>query len=264
MMVARTLAKLAFTVADTVLPELRGPRILILHQVGAGHGYQLDMRVEDYRHHLTWITDNARVVPLSEALAHRSTEEANSMVVLSFDDGFADMYENAFPLLVERGLPFTLYLTTNPVETGTPLSDRPNSDPLTWDQVRDMVDSGLMTLGAHTHLHPDLRRTDPREIERDLSLSDDLIEARTGVVPRHFAYPFGYWSPEADTIVRERYDSAVLGGTTGTVVGADDYRIFRVPIQLSDTGVFFRSKLRRGQRSEEWVRRRLTGYQGPE
>lgn len=263
-MAARTLAKMAFTASDAVLPRLRGPRILIFHQVGAGHGYQLDMRLEDYRNHVDWLIAHARIVPLEVALAERGSSNADSLVVLTFDDGFADMFANAFPVLEERQLPFTLYVTTNPIETGSPLSDRPNSAPLSWDQVRRMAESGLMTLGAHTHRHADLRHCELDEIKRDLALSDDLIERRTGVIPRHFAYPFGYWSSAADAVVRDRYDSAVLGGTTGTEVGNDDHRIFRVPVQLSDTGLFFRSKLRRGQRSEEWVRRRLTGYEGPE
>lgn len=262
-MVVRTLAKLAFSASDALRPPLRGPRILILHQVGAGHGYQLDMRVQDYRDHLDWLTAHTRIVTLEEALAERGSPAADRMVVLTFDDGFADMHANAFPILRERRLPFTLYLTTNPTETGTPLSDRPNSTPLSWDQVGEMAASGLMTLGAHTHLHADLRQCDADEIKSDLALCDELIETRTGVIPRHFAYPFGYWSSVADAIVRDRYDSAVLGGTRGTDVGSDDYYVFRVPVQLSDTGLFFRSKLRRGQRSEEWVRRRLTGYEGP-
>ncbi len=135
---------------------------------------------------------------------------------------------------------------------------------MTWDQVRAMADSGLMTLGAHTHQHFDLRHADAGVIERDLASCDELIEARTGLIPRHFAYPFGHWSPTADGIVRHRYDSAALGGTVGVTVGADDHQLFRVPIQLSDTGLFFRSKLKRGLRSEEWMRRRLTRYEGPE
>lgn len=263
-MVARTLAKLAFTATDALLPRLRGPRILIFHQVGAGHGYQLDMGVEDFRQHLGWLQQHRRVVSLEEALAQRGSDGADDLVVLTFDDGFVDMYSNAFPVLVDRALPFTLYLTTHPVESGAPLSERPNSDPLTWDQVREMAASGLLTLGAHTHRHTDLRHTPRDEIRHDLALSDDLIEQRTGIIPRHFAYPFGYWSAEADEIVRDRYDSATLGGTIGTAVGDDDHRIFRVPIQLSDGALFFRSKLNRGLRSEEWVRRRLTGYRGPE
>ena len=78
--------------------------------------------------------------------------------MLTFDDGFEDVYHNAFPLMKERGLPFTLYLTTNPIETGEPLDPRyPEAKPLTWDQINEMAGTGLVTIGAHTHTHPDLQ-----------------------------------------------------------------------------------------------------------
>ena len=79
-------------------------------------------------------------------------------VVLTFDDGFEDVYDNAFPLLRERGIPFVLYLSTLPIETGEPLNlHYPEARPLMWDQINEMIDSGLVTVGAHTHTHPDLR-----------------------------------------------------------------------------------------------------------
>lgn len=259
----RSLAKLAFTAADALQPPFRGPRLLILHQVGAGHGYQLDMRIENFGALLDWLGHHARVVPLEEALAHALSPDADRFVVLTFDDGFQDIHRNAFPLLVELGLPFTVYLTTHPVESREPLTDRPNSTPLTWDEVNEMAASGLMTLGAHTHSHPDLRHCSPEEIEAELDTSDALIRDRTGIEPRHFAYPYGYWSAEADTRLRGRYESAVLGGTTGRGWGPDPFTAPRVPIQLSDTPFFIRRKIERGLRTEERIRRRLTGYDGP-
>lgn len=142
-------------------------------------------------------------------VAEPGTPRAASDFVLTFDDGYADLFEVAFPLLVRDNLPFVLYLATSHVESGEPMS--PGATPLTWDEIGTMNESGLMSLGAHTHQHLDLRRASLHKVEEDLGLSDELISRRVGVNPRHFAYPWGYWSPIADTVVRSRYDSAALG-----------------------------------------------------
>jgi peptidoglycan/xylan/chitin deacetylase (PgdA/CDA1 family) len=192
----------------------------------------------------------------------RSDAEANRLFVLTFDDGYRDLYTTAFPILAERGLPFTLYLTTHPVETGDPLTDSDQAAPLTWDQVNEMLESGLMTLGAHTHRHVDLREYGPTRIAAELDRSNQLIEKRTGVHPRHFAYPWGYWSEDAEPLVRVRYDTATLGAGPPITEDTDLHRLHRIPVQRSDGMTFFRRKLDTGMQLEEKVRRRLRGYEG--
>jgi peptidoglycan/xylan/chitin deacetylase (PgdA/CDA1 family) len=259
----RLVAKAAFSAVDLVLAPYPGPRILIYHQVGAGHGREMDVSPKALVRHLDWLETHGEVVSLEQAIENMSAATRQPNFVLSFDDGYRDMYERAFPLLRRRRLPFTLYLTTEPVETGRPLNPDRDSAPLTWTHVEEMDASGLMTLGNHTHTHRDLRRASPGDIAADLETADRLMESRLGRRPRHFAYPWGYWSTAADREVRGRYLTATLGGGSANGPETDLHRLHRIPIQLSDGVVFFRRKMRRGQRSEEFVRRMLTGYRGP-
>lgn len=260
---ARRSAKALFSLVDGVQRPIAGPRILIFHQVGAGHGYQLDVHVDTFRAQVAWLDQNFDIVHLDDALQESNLSAADQMIVLTFDDGYRDVFTNAFPTLAERSIPFTLYLTTEPIESGQPLHDRPSSDPIRWDEVNAMLTSGLLTVGAHTHSHPDLRTVDRDHIASDLAEADRIIEERTGRIPIHFAYPYGYWAPAAHEIVRERYTSAALGATTSAAPPGDLHRLARVPIQLSDGTAFFKRKVLRGSRSEERVRRLLTGYRGP-
>lgn len=261
MSVVRAVAKSAFSAVDRLTGPFPGPRILIYHQVGAAHGQELDVDPEVFSRQLDWLEGHGRVVGLDEALRTRSQPETSSSYVLTFDDGYQDMFRNAFPLMASRGVPFTLYLTTGPLEDGKPLA--PGREPLTWDDVRTMCETGLVTLGAHTHRHTDLRQASTEQTEGELDTSNRLIEQRIGHRPLHFAYPWGYWSATADAAVRTRYTSAVLGGG-GPVVGeTDPFLVPRVPVQLSDGFVFFKTKMRRGLRTEEAVRRLLSGYRGP-
>ena len=257
----RAVAKGAFSTVDRLTGPFPGPRILIYHQVGAAHGQELDVDPETFGRQLDWLQGHGRVVGLDDALTARSGPGADFSYVLTFDDGYQDMFRSAFPLMASRGVPFTLYLTTGPLEDGKPLA--PGREPLTWGDVSRMCESGLVTLGAHTHRHVDLRHASITQVEDELDTSNRLIEQRIGLRPLHFAYPWGYWSATADTSVRARYRSAVLGGGGPILADTDLFLVPRIPIQLSDGFVFFKSKMRRGLRTEEAVRRLLSGYRGP-
>ena len=126
-----------------------------------------------------------------------------------------------------------------------------------------MLDGGLMTVGAHTHTHIDLRDQSGERVAEELMTSNELIESRLGLTPQHFAYPWGYWDPTADIEVRSRYQTATLGGGAGVTSDTDLHKINRVPVQLDDRVLFFQRKAKTGLRAEESVRRVVSGYKGP-
>lgn len=256
-------AKAVFALADLAFGRLPGPRILIYHQVGAGLGRQMEVREEAFRSHLDWLGYHGRVVDLETAISSKDQPDGRSHYVLTFDDGYEDLHRVAFPLLEAARIPFTLYLATHPVESREPLTPGGRANPLTWAQVREMLASGLMTLGVHTHRHVDLRSLGEEEIRQELEVSDRLVGERTGVRPRHFAYPWGYWSARADAQVRQRYSSAVLGSGPPNDSRTEPFLLHRMPVQLADGVFFFRRKMRTGLRLEDLVRRRVAGYQGP-
>jgi len=236
-----------------------GPRILIYHQVGSSLGRQMELPTEAFNDQLEWLQSEGSVVSLEEALARADDPDSHRLYVLTFDDGYRDVYENAYPLLASAGLPFLVYLTTQPIETQS--GTTPGAEPLTWAQVEDMAGHGA-TIGSHTHTHPDLRMVTSEQIEQELGASDELIERRLGITSRHFCYPYGYWSKAADSIVREKYQTATLGAGPAVSSGTDPYLIHRTPVQLSDGHFFFVRKMKTGMVFEETIRRRLSGYQG--
>jgi peptidoglycan/xylan/chitin deacetylase (PgdA/CDA1 family) len=200
---------------------------------------------------------------LDTALKRRGEPDAHQLYVITVDDGYQDLYTKAFPILRQRRLPFTLYLATQPAETGQPLTPGGKAVPISWDQVNEMLQTGLMTLGAHTHTHPDLQKLTGDQVAEELDRSNELIESRTGISPRHFAYPKGIWAAGAEPMIRARYETAVLGAGEPIDVDTDLHRLPRVPIQRSDGVWFFKRKMKRGLRLEEGVRRRLRGYAPP-
>ncbi len=258
---SRIVAKTVFSAFDLFMPRLEGPRILLYHQVGTDLGREMEVSKRMFELHLDWILAGWKVTDLESALAVREKRGSTEDFVLTFDDGYADVFESAFPLLVERQLPFTIYLNTHPVESRTPLA--PGAEPLTWAQISEMLSTGLVTIGAHTHRHSDLRLLDVAAIEEELASCDELIEHRLGLAPRHFAYPWGFWDEDAEQMIRERYATAALATPGSIDEHTDAHRLPRIPVQRSDGFMFLKRKARSGLRVEEWARRLVKGYEVP-
>jgi peptidoglycan/xylan/chitin deacetylase (PgdA/CDA1 family) len=123
--------------------------------------------------------------------------------------------------------------------------------------LRDIVGTGLVAVGSHTHSHALLDRLPAGQVEDELDRSVKLIEDNLGVTPRHFAYPKALLgSPAAQAAVRSRFRSAAVAGTRANPYGrTDPYRLRRSPIQVADGMRWFRHKARGGMALEDDVRR---------
>ncbi len=241
-----------------------GPRLLIYHQVGTSIGREMEISSSMFADQIAYLLSEGSIVSLDEALERFGTDGADRLFVITFDDGYADVYDNAFPVLAALRIPFSLYLTTAPIEEQTNGTfKRSGAVPLSWDRVAEMHATGLVTIGNHTHTHPDLRHMAPADVVNELDTSNALIEERLGVRPKHFAYPKGWWSALAEPIVKKRFATAVLGEGPPNTGGTDPLRIHRVAVQKSDGMRFFRRKLSTGLVLEDRLRRILRSYHGP-
>ncbi len=223
--------------------EPTGATLLIYHRIGGESPDELDVPSATFERQLDLLAGHD-VVSLDIALDRLDAGDASPCVVLTFDDGFEDVYRNAWPLLRDRGLPFTLYLASAFVGAtmrweGSTAAGAPGPG-LTWDQLSEMVESGLCTVGNHTHRH-----VRPHEITaEELDECSGAVRDHLGVVPQHFTYPWGIVEPTAETLIRERFRSASTGELGRNLPGADAMRLRRVPVRQSDPEPFFAVKLR--------------------
>lgn len=121
-------------------------------------------------------------------------------IVLSFDDGWRDQYEYAFPILKKHNLTATFFVFTNPIG---------RKGFLTWDNLKEMRDAG-MTIGSHSLSHPFLVRiTDPAQLKKEVEGSKAVLEKELGITVSEFAYPFGQVTPAVeDAVVTAGYKAA--------------------------------------------------------
>jgi peptidoglycan/xylan/chitin deacetylase (PgdA/CDA1 family) len=219
----------------------QGATMLIYHRVGGGSPDERDLTVDDFEAQLTVLAEHD-VLSLDAAVDRIERRDDSPSVVLTFDDGFHDLYANAWPMMRARRLPFTVYLATAYVG-GTMHWDgstaRAAGPALTWGQLEEMVASGLCTLGNHTHTHARPELVDDNELDT----CSDEVERRLGVRPRHFAYTWGVPVPALEDSLRQRFRTAATGRLGRNAPGQDLHRLTRVPVRGSDPLAFFTAKL---------------------
>ena len=138
-----------------------------------------------------------------ESILKRRSAPPENCVLVTLDDGDISQYLYAFPALKREQIPFTLFLISGQIGAST----FNGMEMMTWQQVREMVESGLVTLGSHTHNMHELGQSQqavfltPPEAARfasDLQTSIAAIQKEIGVTPEYFAYPFGFGTPDTD------------------------------------------------------------------
>jgi len=148
-------------------------------------------------------------------------------VVLTFDDGFANMLEHGAPVLGELGFSATVFVISGRCGEN---NDWPGQDAgvpllplLSWDGVSELSQAGI-EIGSHTTCHAQLDRIGDDEVLHELTASKQQIEDHLGLPVRSFAYPCGDFRPGVVERVRELYDGA-CGVRMGTANQRDDRHV---------------------------------------
>lgn len=184
--------------------------ILTYHSIDDS-GSPISVSAATFARHAAFLASGAvRVVPL-KAFAHPQTSPGHE-VAITFDDGFANFAEAAWPLLRDHELPATLFVVTD--RTGSTNAwngvDEPGIPTLPlmdWDALRRLSDEGL-ELGSHSRTHPHLDRVDDARLVQEVDGSAEELADRTGALPATFCYPYGDFDERAAGRVADRYDVA--------------------------------------------------------
>ena len=251
--------KAAAMVGDRVRPPVPGVVVLIYHRVGRRAETEIDMPADQFESQMEWLAQTGRAVDIDTAVARLVLREPADApvnpVVVTFDDGTSDLAEVALPILARHQVPATVYLATQFVDEQ--LTWPAEGQPLSWAGAREMVDSGLVTIGSHTHGHALLDRLAPAEAAAELDRSKELIQEKLGVTADHFAYPKAVAPPaEVEKVVRDRFVTAALGGNRPNPYSRTDvHRLARTAVQVSDGWSFFQRKADGGMAFEDTFRR---------
>jgi peptidoglycan/xylan/chitin deacetylase (PgdA/CDA1 family) len=184
-----------------------------------------------FRDQMAWLKDAGyRALSLREAVADHERDGSwpDKSVVVTFDDGYANVHEHALPVLVRCGFSATVFLVCGHVGGWNDWETSPGSQArrplLSWGGTAELAASGT-EIGGHTHTHPDLRGLRDSEVEREMIASQTEIEDRLNLRVESFAYPYGEVSPTALSVAARTYHSAC----TTTLRRAFDEPLHQLP-----------------------------------
>lgn len=188
----------ALRVAETSSRLRTQDVVLVYHSVeDTPSGFPHSVSTESYAAHMRHLVAYYDVVPLDE-LFSRPGPQQRSRVAITFDDAYAELYDNVLPLAQKYNAPFTVFVPTKFVQEGTRLlaDYGPGSDKehLTWQQMRVMQATGLVQFESHSHSHLNAV-AETNGLESDILTSIRLIENELGYRSRYFAYPYGNCNP---------------------------------------------------------------------
>ncbi|QJD72403.1 polysaccharide deacetylase family protein [Marinobacterium sp. LSUCC0821] len=166
--------------------------------------------------------------------SHKSNTKC---VAITFDDGFKDNYEIAFPLLKKYGAKATIYLAPEISEI----------EKLSPEMIREMATSGLVEFGAHTLNHINLQNCDLETARFEVLTSKSRVEELTGKRCNAFAYPFGRFTDEVVDIVKTSGFNSAVTVKKGISEIVDPFRIMRISVLRSTNLLQFRIALSRGR-----------------
>ncbi len=137
-----------------------------------------------------------RFVTLNQALDEfrEATTSPAHTLVLTFDDGYRSFYQNVLPLLKKYNVPASFYVI---------IQDIGNAGNVTWPMLREIRDSGLVEIGAHTVNHKDLSRLGEKEQRYQLEESKIVLEKGLGTTVTTAAYPFGKFNTVTKKLCKE-------------------------------------------------------------
>lgn len=166
--------------------------------------------------------------PISLETLHKHLTRGEAVpekaVVLTFDDNYQGFWDNAYPLLKEKNYPAAMFVHTSFV------GDKKGYHPkMTWDELRELDKSGIVTIASHTETHPDdMAKLPLDKQDTELTQSKSILERELGHPVPYFAYPNGKGDGETvEAARRAGYTMAFMIDNGSAEESPDVLRIHR-------------------------------------
>lgn len=213
---------------------------------------------EVFERQIATLADFAEIVPLASIESRLSEERKTQkpLVALTFDDGYANFFTEAVPVLQQYNAPATVFVVTDSVGKTGPLgfdawSKKHQEDvaedvcrSMNWGEVEACLDSGVVTVGSHSHRHLKGTECSAQQLHDEAALSREVLAERLGAEnATMYAYPYGctrlgFVTPEYVGAVREQFSLAVCTDLGVATAESDSFLLPRIEAHaLDDPGV---------------------------
>jgi peptidoglycan/xylan/chitin deacetylase (PgdA/CDA1 family) len=162
--------------------------------------------------------------------------------ILTFDDGYRDFLDNAWPVLARYGFTATIFLVVKSIGSVSNWhgqSGNASLPLLSWEDIRTLQLNG-MNFGSHTLTHPRLTGIDLDRAEKEITESKSILQDHLGDVIDLFSYPYGSSNPTIQKIVSSSGYKAACGVDRGRT---NVFNLWRTQITGRDTMLTFILKI---------------------
>lgn len=186
-----------------------------------------------FQHGMAKLHENGyRTMSLLEAIdcLRQGKPFPDHSLVITFDDGYQTIYDEAFPVLQRYGMSATVFLIVGKkgrIEPEKRLPSFEGRSMLSWREIQEMQEWGI-NFGGHTLTHPDLKRLPFDQIKSEIYDSKTMIEDTLGVPVNCFAYPYGRYNHRIHELVKQRFACACSDQLDLITLGSDLYGLERI------------------------------------
>jgi peptidoglycan/xylan/chitin deacetylase (PgdA/CDA1 family) len=187
--------------SETVVP------ILVYHRLGPVVADSMTVQTSVFASHLEYLQTNGyTVIPLQRLIAYITGEAPpppSRSVVITADDGHQSVFTDLFPLISRYHIPVTLFIYPSAISNA--------KYAMTWQQLREMKDSGFVDIQSHTYWHPNFKKEKKRLsgdayeelVHMQLTKSKEVLEERLGGHVDMLAWAFGIYDDELINTARQ-------------------------------------------------------------
>ena len=182
-----------------------------------------NIRINDFKKHIEIIEqNNIKFINPNDFENELKDNKLQRKILLTIDDGFLSFYENAWPILKEKKIPFILFVSTR--EIGA-------FNYMTWDQIKEIGKEDFVEIGNHSHTHEYLVDENNESIKKDIEKSISIFKKNLGKNSQFFSYPFGEYSIDFKNIIKDLNFKYAFGQHSGVMDETKDlYELPRYPI----------------------------------
>lgn len=244
-------------------PELQVPALLY-HHVGPKPGAhpELTLSPDTFERQIRWLSRQGCVaIRPSDWLGWLRDGRSlpRKPILLTFDDGYADLAEYAFPILRRYSFSAAVFIVTRWVGKVIPWDE--SLGPGTYrclgaEGIRQWAERGI-EFGAHSRTHPHLGGLPESQLEEEIAGSRRDLEAILGTKVLSFAYPFGEYDDAALRATRHAYDLAFTTQEGRNERDTEFHLLRRTMVPPKETLVEFALRVRMGRNPLAGPRQRL-------
>jgi len=196
---------------------------LMYHRFEENKYPSTNIRINDFKEHIKIIEDNKiKFINPKNFEEELRNNKLQRKILLTIDDGFLSFYENAWPILKSKKIPFILFISTREVGAFNYMS---------WDQIEEISNEDFVEIGNHSHTHEYLADENNELIKKDIEKSISIFKRNLNKNSKFFSYPFGEYSNDFKKIIKDLGFKYAFGQHSGVMDETKDfYELPRYPI----------------------------------